>query len=270
MDDSKKRNLIFSLFLWILALVFIIPGLFILVLKGHILGLALICFALPFTNTTWGIVKRITNRQLSSNNRIVFAIVSFLIMLFSVGQFSRVETAQIEQDKPVIEKKSENQTQITEQPQVEPSTVPSPSPTNMPEEGNKNEPEKPTINEQSNLQNQVIKYQELGTNQKSDGEVWHNIAISYESTDEEVLKLAQKLHADFPNQRFRFFGNNNASMISKYKAWDEHYPDEENYPYPEEWADKYYLGIINEMMNFEKSKMEWQLVLNKSGKNISL
>jgi len=53
---------------------------------------------------------------------------------------------------------------------------------------------------------------------------------------------------------YRIFDND--KQFKKFVEADTHYPDS-NFPYPEKWANKHYIAIINKM--FDKGKLRWQL-----------
>jgi len=93
----------------------------------------------------------------------------------------------------------------------------------------------------------LVKIKVLGSywkNGKVGGDFWHNILVPENIKKEELIAVAKALFRDRPGY-YRFFTDD-----KDFRAFidaDLHYGSEskDRYPYPEKWANKHYLAMIN-------------------------
>ena len=87
------------------------------------------------------------------------------------------------------------------------------------------------------VRRELESYEKAGSN-------WRNILIRRNTSQDDLIKLARKLHQEDPTSYFRFLDND--EEFQQYMDWDKNYPDD-NYPYPKEWTEKHYIAMINQM-----------------------
>ncbi len=93
------------------------------------------------------------------------------------------------------------------------------------------------------------------------GKKWVNVLLQTDTTERQLIKLAEKLHKKNPNTFFHIFDND--TKIKEYVDWDRNYP-KSNYPFPEKWVSKHLRGNINKMLN--RGVLQWQLTDQYGGK----
>lgn len=88
-----------------------------------------------------------------------------------------------------------------------------------------------------------IVIRELQSYEKA-GSDWRNILIRRNTSRDDLIKLARKLHREDPSSYFRFLDND--EEFQQYMNWDKNYPSD-FYPYPKEWTEKHHIAMINQM-----------------------
>lgn len=76
------------------------------------------------------------------------------------------------------------------------------------------------------------------------GDLWRNVVVSPKITREQITTLARDLHRAAPDARIRILSDD--KEFQAFKLRDQNYPNPA-YKYPEKWARKHYLAIINFM-----------------------
>lgn len=131
------------------------------------------------------------------------------------------------------------------------------------------------------MQRKLVAYTELKSYEKS-GYTWRNITVPLETSNEDLIALAKDLHVKDPVSYFHIFDD--ASKFQEYMNWDINYgkirdkdgkiknidqcldilycrtlvqQGKEAFPFPESWATKHELAIINEMM--DTGGLKWKL-----------
>jgi len=92
-----------------------------------------------------------------------------------------------------------------------------------------------------------VKIKNLGSHWKHGkvgGDLWHCILVPENITKDELIAVAKALFKDQPGY-YRFFTDD--KELKAFIASDAHYMDDSHalYPYPEKWANKHYLAMIN-------------------------
>jgi hypothetical protein len=98
-----------------------------------------------------------------------------------------------------------------------------------------------------------VSFKELESYKKG-GVTWRNIVVDKKIKRDDLIKLARDLHGAYPITPFRIFTDD--EKFKEFMQRDIHYPDP-SYTYPEAWAKKHYIAIINKMT--AEGGMRWQL-----------
>lgn len=104
-------------------------------------------------------------------------------------------------------------------------------------------------------------YRELQSYRKDRGrgDLWRNIVVSPKIKRDALVALARQLHKDDPQGRIRIFTDD--KQFVEFMERDINYPDPA-YTYPEKWANKHYIGMINRM--FGRGGGRWVLTSTSS------
>lgn len=106
-----------------------------------------------------------------------------------------------------------------------------------------------------------VPFKELESYEK--GKVtWRNIVVDKKIKRDDLIKLARELHGAYPTAHFRIFTDD--EKFQQFKERDIHYPDSA-YTYPEAWARKHYVAIINKMLTMDGPTARWQLYAMDAG-----
>jgi hypothetical protein len=97
---------------------------------------------------------------------------------------------------------------------------------------------------------------------QSVGRQRRNVVVAPDNSIEALTALAKRLHAEDPKSSFAIFTDGNESQFRRYMLWDLHYTkaDTARYPYPQAWADRHYIAIINQFA-YSWRDLRWQLQL---------
>jgi hypothetical protein len=99
------------------------------------------------------------------------------------------------------------------------------------------------------------------------GRHWRNVVIAPDPSIEALTALAQRLHAEDPKSSFWLFTDGNAQQFRRLMLWDLHSgkPDTARYPYPEAWANRHRIAMINEFVGrgTRGSAFCWKLQVNR-------
>jgi hypothetical protein len=98
----------------------------------------------------------------------------------------------------------------------------------------------------------VVEYREPKSSTKS-GRKWRAIVVPNGISREELIKLARILHNSDSNSTFRFFDDD--AKYEEYRLHDENYPSPQ-YPSPESWLNKHYIGLLNKIQDRRGSRWE--------------
>jgi hypothetical protein len=87
------------------------------------------------------------------------------------------------------------------------------------------------------------------------GRRWRMVVVKGPLADSGLIALAKDLHKMYSEESIHIFDDN--SQVAAYENWTKNYPDNA-YPYPEKWAQKHHVGMINKML--APGGATWQLL----------
>jgi hypothetical protein len=91
---------------------------------------------------------------------------------------------------------------------------------------------------------------------KKSGVIWRMIIVKPGLSDVQLISLARRLHASYPNDSAEIFDNE--SQVQAYVNWDVNYPSR-SHPYPEGWLKKHDIACVIKMLDGRRGA-KWQLL----------
>lgn len=141
----------------------------------------------------------------------------------------------------------------------------------------------PALQQTSSVPTSNVKYKELTSYDKA-GKTWRNIAIPSGTSQKDLIALAKELHAKDTKSYFHIFDDE--AKFKEFMDWDINYgkvrdkdgkakqieqcsdiaycrtlvqQGKDAFPFPEAWATKHKIAIINEMMDTNSGNPKWKL-----------
>jgi hypothetical protein len=103
---------------------------------------------------------------------------------------------------------------------------------------------------------QDVPTKEAGT-YRNGNDIWKVLVIPPGVSAERLARLAQTLHTADPATRFHLFDDDR--QVQQLIQNKLHYPDSRNYPFPEKWYSRHYVGSV-QTMTYDASGPQWVLV----------